>query len=170
MQFRILNKEITVFALVLLIIVGGVFLVQEYQFGNKYLRPLKLFLLAKLNSLEAIFSPKVPKTELFETSEFGTSEINIDNLLPEEKEESLGEEEGEKGGEEMAETPTSQMNLIEIKTKLDEIRKKTKQVDQEIKKLKSLIRVKKEIDNISQQVKKIDQQIKELKAEALEKI
>ncbi len=123
MSLRSLNKKILLLGFLLTI--GGIFLWQNHQAGEKYFNKIKS------NFLKATVTPI---SLVFEESEPEVSEINLENSLPEERKTTLKPE---------IELPPSpapssdgagldSLTLVEIQEKLDDIAERVDEVSQEV--------------------------------------
>jgi len=162
MDSKVLNKRILVFGLLLVVVIGVIFLWQNYRFSSDYFDKLKSFF-SRVNIFRATIAP-----ELLSPEDLGLdlSEINIENLILEgeavsevEQEEELIEEVQIEEVQEEEDDPEYQAALAEIKKELDRIEKEVEEVRRKVNKLKALTDIQREIKRIEKEVEKIAKEV-----------
>ncbi len=169
MDFKKIDKEVLVFILVL-IVIGGIYLWQNYGVGQKYFDNLKSVFsrISPVKFVQQLFNRVNPFQarvfpELLPAQDLG--EINLGNLLPKGKILSGAGEEEEVvvGAKEETETTNRQLTLDEIQEEINRIIGEVEEVGQEVNKLEALTEIQKEINNIKKETEVAKQEVNKLK-------
>jgi len=165
MNFKVSNKRILVLALFLVVVIGVIFLWQNYRLDSNYFDKLKSFF-SRVNIFKATIAP-----ELLSPEDLGLdlSEINIENLLLEkevafevDQEEELVKEVQIKEVQEEEDDPEYQAALAEIKKELDRIEKEVEEVRRKVNKLKALTGIQREINRIEKEIEETAKEVDKL--------
>lgn len=164
MALRITNKITRVLLLVLGIgALVGIFVSEYYDLSFEKIKQI----LSDLNLLRATVTTQVEPPEY---SEMGLAEEKLEKLFvetpvpvgPEIREEGIVLEPESEELIEQEISPETELALMKIKVRVDEISEKVQDLDKKVKKLEALTKIEKEVKRISQEVQELSQEVREL--------
>jgi hypothetical protein len=152
--FSIIKRD-SVFLVLLLAIVGGILLLQNYNFIQDATSSI-------FSKLQATVSPQSSIFEGYERLDM--PEVNLENLLPKSTgttalEAGQGLKTEASAQEQETINPKKLLTLSEIEKEVFEIEQKIKILEQEVNKLSMLTEIQKEINSISWGVNNLDKEI-----------
>lgn len=170
MAFRIINKRTRVLLLFLgIVVIVGIFVNESYDVRNLSFATLGK-IISDLNLFRATITTQLEPPEY---SEMGGIEEKLEELFaevpvisePETQEEVIApiiepEQTPEEGKEVVIISSETELALMKIKVRVDEISEETQRIDKEVKKLKALVEIEKKVKKITDKVQNLSQEVK----------
>lgn len=165
MAFRIINKRTRVLLLFLgIVVIVGIFVNESYDVRNLSFATLGK-IISDLNLFRATITTQLEPPEY---SEMGGIEEKLEELFaevpvisePETQEEVIAPIAEPEKLIKTEISPETELELLKIKVKVDEIAEKVEELDKEVQKLKTLVRIERGIKEITQKVQELSQEVK----------